>query len=48
VGAGARGGGANRAGTPRLGEHSREILVELGFDDAEIAAFFRTGAVGGT
>jgi crotonobetainyl-CoA:carnitine CoA-transferase CaiB-like acyl-CoA transferase len=48
VWAGGRRGGAIRAGTPRLGEHSREILVELGFDDAEIAAFFRTGAVGGT
>jgi crotonobetainyl-CoA:carnitine CoA-transferase CaiB-like acyl-CoA transferase len=37
-------GGSIRAGTPRLGEHSREILVELGFDDGEIAAFFRSGA----
>jgi alpha-methylacyl-CoA racemase len=40
-------GGSIRAGTPRLGEHSREILVELGFDDADIAAFFKSGAVGG-
>jgi len=48
VWAGGRRGGRIRAGTPRLGEHSREILVELGFDDADIAAFFRTGAVGGT
>jgi crotonobetainyl-CoA:carnitine CoA-transferase CaiB-like acyl-CoA transferase len=42
-----RPGGSIRAGTPRLGEHSREILVELGFDDADIAAFFKSGAVGG-
>jgi crotonobetainyl-CoA:carnitine CoA-transferase CaiB-like acyl-CoA transferase len=32
--------------TPKLGEHSREILVELGFDDAEIAALVRTGGLG--
>jgi crotonobetainyl-CoA:carnitine CoA-transferase CaiB-like acyl-CoA transferase len=38
-------GGSIRAGTPRLGEHSRETLVELGFDDAEIAGFFKSGAV---
>jgi len=48
VWAGGRRGGSIRAGTPQAGGHSREILVELGFDDAEIAAFFRTGAVGGT
>ena len=40
-------GGSIRAGTPKLGEHSREILVELGFDDGEIAALFKSGAVGG-
>jgi crotonobetainyl-CoA:carnitine CoA-transferase CaiB-like acyl-CoA transferase len=40
-------GGSIRAATPKLGEHSREILVELGFDDAHIAAFFQSGAVGG-
>ncbi|MGH8669114.1 MAG: CaiB/BaiF CoA transferase family protein, partial [Burkholderiales bacterium] len=40
-------GGSIRAGTPQLGEHSREVLVELGFDDADIAAFFKSGAVGG-
>jgi crotonobetainyl-CoA:carnitine CoA-transferase CaiB-like acyl-CoA transferase len=39
-------GGSIRAGTPQLGEHSREILVELGFDDADIAGLFRCGAVG--
>ena len=41
-------GGRIRAATPKLGEHSREILVELGFDDADIAGFFKSGAVGGT
>jgi len=35
--------GAN--GVPGLGEHSREILVELGFDDAEIADFVQGGTV---
>jgi crotonobetainyl-CoA:carnitine CoA-transferase CaiB-like acyl-CoA transferase len=38
-------GGVLRMGTPKLGEHSREILVELGFDDAAIAEFLRSGAV---
>jgi len=33
---GARGGSVRKQ-TPRLAEHSREILVELGFDDTEIA-----------
>jgi len=33
---GRRGGRIGR-GTPKLGEHSREVLVELGFDDADIA-----------
>jgi crotonobetainyl-CoA:carnitine CoA-transferase CaiB-like acyl-CoA transferase len=44
---GARGGRIG-AGTPKLGEHSREILVELGFDDADIAGFLKSGTVGGT
>ncbi len=39
-------GGRIRSGTPKLGEHSREILVELGFDDREIADLRRKGAVG--
>src|SRR5207237_1294714 len=37
VWANGRRGGSIRSGTPKLGEHSREILVELGFDDSEIA-----------
>jgi crotonobetainyl-CoA:carnitine CoA-transferase CaiB-like acyl-CoA transferase len=37
--------GAIARRTPRLGEHSREILVELGFDDGEIAAFLKSRAV---
>jgi crotonobetainyl-CoA:carnitine CoA-transferase CaiB-like acyl-CoA transferase len=41
-----RRGGAIRARTPKLGEHSREILVELGYDDAEIAALMKSAAVG--
>jgi crotonobetainyl-CoA:carnitine CoA-transferase CaiB-like acyl-CoA transferase len=46
VWANGRRGGAIHRRTPRLGEHSREILVELGFDDAEIAGFLKRGAVG--
>ncbi len=41
---GARGGRLRR-GVPGLGEHSREILVELGFDDAQIAEMKKAGAV---
>jgi crotonobetainyl-CoA:carnitine CoA-transferase CaiB-like acyl-CoA transferase len=33
-------------GVPKAGEQSREILVELGFDDAEIAGMAKAGAVG--
>ena len=36
-------GGSLRAGTPKLGEHAREILVELGFDDAQIADLVKDG-----
>ena len=45
VWANGRRGGAIRAGAPALGEHSREILVELGFDDAEISDLKRSGTV---
>lgn len=38
-------GGQLRRGVPTLGEHSREILVDLGFDDAEIADMAKAGAV---
>jgi crotonobetainyl-CoA:carnitine CoA-transferase CaiB-like acyl-CoA transferase len=38
-------GGSIRSGTPRLGEHSREILVELGFDDGGIADLVRDGVL---
>jgi len=41
---GARGGELRR-GVPGAGEHGREILVELGFDDAEIADMKKAGAV---
>jgi crotonobetainyl-CoA:carnitine CoA-transferase CaiB-like acyl-CoA transferase len=46
VWANGRRGASIRRRTPKLGEHSREILVELGFDDGEIAGFMRAGAVG--
>ncbi|HKX37038.1 MAG TPA: CaiB/BaiF CoA-transferase family protein [Burkholderiales bacterium] len=45
VWAGGRRGGRIRRGVPGLGEHSREILVELGFDDAAIAQMRKTGSV---
>jgi crotonobetainyl-CoA:carnitine CoA-transferase CaiB-like acyl-CoA transferase len=38
-------GGQLRRGVPGPGEHTREILVELKFDDAEIADMKRAGAV---
>ena len=41
---GARGGSIRR-GVPKLGEHSREILVELGFDDSEMADLVRHGVL---
>jgi crotonobetainyl-CoA:carnitine CoA-transferase CaiB-like acyl-CoA transferase len=37
--------GSIRRHPPRLGEHSREILGELGFADAEITALLQSGAV---
>jgi crotonobetainyl-CoA:carnitine CoA-transferase CaiB-like acyl-CoA transferase len=45
VWANGRRGGRIRSGVPGLGEHSREILVELGFDDAAIAEIRKAGAV---
>ncbi len=38
-------GGAIRSGTPKLGEHTREILVELGFDDAQVAGLVKQGVL---
>ena len=37
--------GSIRRGTPGLGEHSREVLVELGFEDSEISVLKRNGTV---
>ena len=34
-----------RLSPPRLGEHSREVLVALGYDKTRIAEMRRTGAV---
>ena len=45
VWANGRRGGRIRHKTPGLGEHSREILVELGFDDGEIAELRKNRAV---
>jgi crotonobetainyl-CoA:carnitine CoA-transferase CaiB-like acyl-CoA transferase len=45
VWANGRRGGRIRSGPPGLGEHSREILVELGFDDSEIAKMVKSGVV---
>jgi crotonobetainyl-CoA:carnitine CoA-transferase CaiB-like acyl-CoA transferase len=42
-----RRGGSLRRGVPKLGEHTREVLVELRFDDAEIATMMREKAAGG-
>ena len=41
---GARGASLRR-GVPQLGEHTREVLVELGFDDAQVAGLVKAGAV---
>jgi len=41
---GKRGAGLRR-GVPGLGEHTREILVELGFDDSDISDLVKSGAV---
>ena len=45
VWANGRPGGRIRSGVPERGEHSREILVELGFDDAEVAEMRRSGVL---
>ena len=37
--------GGPQQGAPNLGEHSREILLEHGFDEAEIAALARDGVI---
>ena len=39
--------GELKRGVPALGEHTREILVELGFDDGDIAGMRKAKAVGG-
>lgn len=33
-----------RGPAPRIGEHTREVLVEMGYSDAEIGALFASGA----
>ena len=38
-------GGSLRRPVPKAGEHTREILVEIGMDDAEIAEVLKSGAV---
>ena len=45
VHANGRKGGSLRRPVPKAGEHSREILVEIGMDDAEIAEVLKSGAV---
>jgi crotonobetainyl-CoA:carnitine CoA-transferase CaiB-like acyl-CoA transferase len=40
-------GDANRAPGPALGEHTVEVLAAAGYDESEIEALRRSGAVGG-
>ena len=40
-------GDANRAPGPGLGEHTREVLAALGYDDQQIAALLESGAAAG-
>jgi crotonobetainyl-CoA:carnitine CoA-transferase CaiB-like acyl-CoA transferase len=35
-----------RRGAPLLGEHSRELLTDLGYDDARIDSLIGTGVLG--
>ena len=37
--------GRVRSGAPVYGQHSREVLKEAGFDDAELSALLAEGAV---
>ena len=37
-----------RRPSPALGEHNREVLLEFGYDAAEIDAFEESGAIGGS
>ena len=37
--------GSVRRGAPLLGEHTREVLAEFGYDENEIAALLREGAI---
>ena len=45
VHAAGRRAGSIRRGVPGPGEHTREVLAEIGFDDGEVAALARSGAV---
>ena len=36
-----------RPAPPGLGEHTREVLAELGYSEAEIGALFDSGAAAG-
>jgi crotonobetainyl-CoA:carnitine CoA-transferase CaiB-like acyl-CoA transferase len=40
-------GDPNRAPGPALGEHTREVLTGLGYDESEIEALFESGAAAG-
>jgi crotonobetainyl-CoA:carnitine CoA-transferase CaiB-like acyl-CoA transferase len=37
-----------RAGIPALGEHTAEVLREVGATEEEIAAYVEAGAIGGS
>jgi crotonobetainyl-CoA:carnitine CoA-transferase CaiB-like acyl-CoA transferase len=40
-------GDPNRAPGPTLGEHTREFLAGLGYDEEQIGALFESGAAAG-